>query len=82
MMTDNIAERIKLNKWWMMNEICSVLMNYIEQNHIKSVYNLLSNSYSATIGDTLNDFKTIKPSLPKGYGLEKGKWIEDNIDLL
>ncbi len=82
MMTDDIEDRIKLNKWWRINEIGSVLIDYIKRNNIVNVYNLLSNSYSTAIGNTLNDFETIKPSLPRGYGLEKGHWIEENIGLL
>ena len=82
MMIDYIKERMKLNKWWRINGIGSVLVDYIERNEIKIIYNLLSNAYNAALGNTLSDFKTIKPCLPKGYGLEKGKWIEDSIDLL
>jgi cytoplasmic iron level regulating protein YaaA (DUF328/UPF0246 family) len=73
-----------LKTWWKNNGLCSILKDYVNENNISEVHNILSNDYNEAlrgcfvdmnVGYSYHDFSEYK----SGSNVHRGKWVNEFI---
>jgi len=73
-----------LKWWWRNNGLCAILRDYINENKISDVHNILSNDYNEALRDCFtnmhvkylcHDFSEYK----SGSNTHRGKWVNNFI---
>ncbi|MCD6161469.1 MAG: peroxide stress protein YaaA [candidate division Zixibacteria bacterium] len=80
----NKIEGKSLKRWWRDNNLCGILKDYIKENNISKIYNILSNDYSDALRGCFANcgIKVEKHNFSKyriAINYHRGKWVNDFI---
>lgn len=83
-MKEDKIGRQTLKTWWRNSGLCAILKDYINENNISEVHNVLSNDYNEALLGCFVDMGA-KYSYPNfseyksGSNAHRGRWVNDFI---